>query len=58
MIDTQIESTSSNLKSLKPKYVLQRWPVCNGWGNVSFKKIMCHACSGKGYVRIPAEVKN
>lgn len=37
----------------KPKYLAQKCPVCNGWGTVSFKKVQCHACSGKGFVLIP-----
>ena len=36
-----------------PSYVAQKCPVCNGWGTVSFKKIECHACLGRGYLLIP-----
>jgi DnaJ-class molecular chaperone len=33
----------------------QKCPVCNGWGTVSFKRITCHACAGKGYILISIE---
>lgn len=41
----------------QPKYFAQQCPVCNGWGTVSFKKLTCHACSGKGYILILLEQK-
>ncbi len=41
--------------NLKPQFVAQKCPVCNGWGTVSFKRLTCHACIGKGFVLIPAE---
>jgi len=41
--------------SLKPRYLAQKCPVCNGWGTVSFKHTTCHACKGKGFVLIPTE---
>lgn len=44
--DEQIEEATIN-------YVAQKCPVCNGWGTVSFKRIICHACEGKGYLLIP-----
>lgn len=46
---TDIQNTGS------PKYFAQKCPVCNGWGTVSFKRINCHACEGKGYVQIPID---
>ena len=36
-----------------PKYLAQKCPVCNGFGTVSFKRILCHACGGKGFLEIP-----
>lgn len=50
MIDEQVFTTQ-----LKPKYIAQKCPVCNGWGTVSFKRIICHACNGKGFILIPTE---
>ena len=38
-----------------PQYFAQKCPVCNGWGTVSFKRISCHACLGKGYILIPID---
>ena len=40
---------------LKAKCLAQKCPVCSGWGTVSFKRITCHACGGKGFILIPAE---
>lgn len=42
---------------VKPKYLAQKCPVCNGWSTVSFKRIACHACLGKGYILIPVETE-
>jgi len=42
-------------EQLKPQYAAQKCPVCNGWGTVSFKKITCHACKGKGFIFVPLE---
>ncbi|MGI0059451.1 MAG: hypothetical protein ACREBJ_06755 [Nitrosotalea sp.] len=41
--------------NIKPQYIAQKCPVCNGWGTVSFKQITCHACVGKGFILIPVE---
>ena len=41
----------------KQKYVAQKCPVCNGCGTVSFKRVPCHACFGKGYIMIPTEIE-
>lgn len=43
--------------SIKPKYIAQKCPVCSGFGHVSFKKITCHACNGRGYILIPTETE-
>jgi DnaJ-class molecular chaperone len=40
---------------IKPQYIAQKCPVCSGWGTVSFKRITCHACGGKGFILIPAD---
>jgi len=45
------------LTSLKPKFIAQKCPVCSGWGTVSFKRTICHACEGKGFILIPAEIE-
>ena len=39
-----------------PTYTAQKCPVCNGWGTVSFKRIVCHACKGLGYILIPIKI--
>ncbi len=40
---------------IKPRYIAQKCPVCNGWGTVSYKQVTCHACEGKGFILIPIE---
>lgn len=50
MTDTKIASIE-----LKPELFAQKCPVCNGWGTVSFKQVLCHACEGKGFILIPLE---
>lgn len=47
--------TDTNLIDLTPKQIAQKCPVCNGWGTVSYKRLICHACTGKGFVLIPIE---
>jgi len=42
---------------LNPQRIAQKCPVCNGWGTVSFKRATCHACRGKGFILIPAEIE-
>lgn len=52
MIDRQTITPS---KELKPRYIAQRCPVCNGFGTVSNQRVICHACKGKGFILIPVE---
>ena len=33
-------------------YIPQKCPVCNGFGTVSYAKVKCHGCDGRGYVVI------
>jgi len=35
-----------------PSVVAQKCPVCTGWGTVSYKRITCHACKGKGFILV------
>lgn len=51
MTDRQTET----VKEVKPQYYAQKCPVCSGFGTVSFKKVACHACYGRGYILIPIE---
>ena len=44
MEDRQIEENS--------KYSIHKCGVCNGFGTLSYGKIVCHACTGKGYIVI------
>ena len=55
MTDKVPEIISNN--HMKPKFIAQKCPVCNGWATVSYKRIICHACEGKGYILIPAETE-
>jgi len=40
---------------VKPTHVAQVCPVCNGFGSLKYGTKTCQACSGKGYILIPAE---
>lgn len=42
-------------KEVKPKFTPIRCVGCNGFGTISYKRIICHACKGKGFILIPAE---
>lgn len=40
------------VKEITPTRIPYKCPVCNGFGTVTFKKVTCHGCHGKGYVLI------
>jgi DnaJ-class molecular chaperone len=40
---------------VRPTHIAQVCPVCNGFGTLKYGSKGCHACSGKGYILIPAE---
>lgn len=44
-----------NIEKVKPKLIGQKCPVCSGFGRVNWQKQICHGCSGKGYILVPAE---
>ena len=47
------------VRKVKPSYIGQKCPVCNGFGTLKYGEIKCQACEGKGYILIPAkEVKD
>ena len=39
----------------KPKQVPIKCVVCNGYGKVTYDRVVCHGCSGKGYILVDAE---
>lgn len=43
------------IKVVKPKYVGQKCPVCNGFGTLRFGSKLCQGCDSKGFILIPAE---
>ena len=40
-----------------PVVIPIRCVVCNGFGTVNWGKATCHACSGHGYILVPARPK-
>ena len=40
---------------VKPLFIAQRCPICNGFGTLKFGTLSCHGCDKKGYILIPAE---
>jgi len=43
------------INTTKIKFAPFRCSNCNGWGNVTFQKVKCHACNGKGILIINQE---
>lgn len=41
---------------LTPKVFAQKCPVCNGFGTLSFGKVDCHGCDGKGWIVLNNEL--
>ncbi len=44
-----------NIKEEKSKYTPHKCPVCSGFGTLSYGKLKCHGCDGKGYVVLSDE---
>lgn len=42
------------VRKLKPSYVGQKCPICNGFGTLKYGRIKCHGCEGRGFILIPA----
>lgn len=47
--------TKNAIKTVKPKYVGQKCPVCNGFGTLKFGSKLCQGCDGKGFILVDAE---
>lgn len=43
------------IQRVKPKYVGQTCPVCNGFGTLKFGVKICQGCQGRGYILLPVE---
>ncbi len=41
------------IKQVKPQFIAQLCPRCNGYKTVSYGKIPCDMCSQTGYIKIP-----
>jgi DnaJ-class molecular chaperone len=39
----------------KPRFLPIKCPNCNGYGTVTYEKIECHSCKGRGIVVIDQE---
>lgn len=42
-------------KTIKPKQVPVKCVVCNGYGKVTYDRVTCHGCGGKGYILVDVE---
>jgi DnaJ-class molecular chaperone len=38
-----------------PAAIAQKCPVCNGFGTLRHGDLICHGCTGKGYVLVPTQ---
>ncbi len=54
-MDRRTENPQTQIKVIKPKYVGQKCPVCNGFGTLKFGSKLCQGCEGRGYILVPAE---
>lgn len=43
-------------EKIKPKCFAQKCPTCNGYGSVSYGKLTCVSCKGKGFLLLPVEL--
>ena len=50
------EFQTSTIK-VKPKFVAQKCPNCNGFGTCGFDRHPCPSCKGAGVLYIPAEIE-
>lgn len=41
------------IKQVKPQFIAQLCPRCNGYKTVSYGKIPCDMCNQSGYIKIP-----
>ncbi len=41
------------IKQVKPQFIAQLCPRCNGYKTVSYGKIPCDMCNQTGYIKIP-----
>lgn len=49
------EPKQIQVQKVKPKFIAQTCPVCNGFGTLKHGTLNCHGCQGKGYILIPTE---
>lgn len=52
------DTSQAILTSPEPLVVAQRCPVCNGFGTLKYGSLICHGCSGKGYILIPNNISS
>ncbi len=54
-MDRQEINSNINSVKVKPKFIAQRCPVCNGWKTVGNARKPCDVCGAKGFLEIPVE---
>lgn len=40
---------------VKPQYIAQVCPRCNGYKTLSYGKVKCSVCGGEGFLKVPVE---
>lgn len=53
MDDNPITTTP---QKITPRCYAQKCPTCNGYGTVSYGKLTCVSCRGRGFLIIPVEL--
>ena len=52
------DTSQARYTSSEPLVVAQKCPVCNGYGTLKYGSLVCHGCSGKGYILIPNNISS
>ena len=51
----QLNSSNVETVRVKPMWIAQRCPSCNGWRTVGNARRPCDVCDARGYLKIPVE---
>lgn len=55
MMNDKITPTKIEIQKVKPQYIAQVCPRCNGYKTLSYGKYPCTLCNETGFLKIPVE---